>query len=323
MRRFPILLAATVSLTLALPPACSNKGGSDGGSGICGSSNSTCLDSNDCCTGFECAGGMCVFVGGNGGNNGGNNGSSGSGASSGGSSSVSSASGSASGHASSGNNSGSGSSGQGNSSGFGSTGQSSNSGGGSSGATSGYSPDLCSICKSNGKSCTGPSDICVCDPSESGCTTGYCAGSCGTGEQALCPVGTDCLPTPPYGGSGEDYVCFPSSLTCVGGASSSGGGNSGSGSGGGSSGGSSGGSGSGLCSICDSINCPGAEVCGCDPDDPSCNDGYCAPSCDVADAGDQALCAKGTTCVPTTDYATESLQYFVCLPSGGTCLDGG
>jgi hypothetical protein len=118
------------------------------------------------------------------------------------------------------------------------------------------------------------------------------------------------------------YVCYPSSLTCIGGGSSSGGNIGGSSGGFGSSSG--GGGPSSLCSLCDSINCSGTNSqCACDPEDSSCEDGFCVSNCEQGNAADQALCPKGTTCVATIDYETESLSWYGCYPAGGSCIDAG
>jgi hypothetical protein len=319
LRYTPILIALAVSF----PLACNNGGSGDGGPGGCGGTQEACATITDCCPGFECSASKCVFVGGGNGN--GNGGSS---SNAGGSSS--SAGSSAGGTHGSGTSSGGATTGHG-TSGGGTTGHANNgSGGGTSsgGATSGFSPDLCAACESVGN-CTGPNDLCVCDPTDPFCDNGgYCAGSCGTGSQALCPSGTDCVSAVDAESDGEDFVCYPESETCVPGGTSSGGSTNG----GGTSGGNSGGD---LCSVCGVFisttppvptPCPTtSNLCACDPDDSMCIDGFCAASCSVAgaDAGDQALCPKGTTCTPTVDWQTLMIQYFVCYPSDGTCLDAG
>jgi hypothetical protein len=176
-------------------------------------------------------------------------------------------------------------------------------------------------------------DLCVCDPDDANCTNYYCAGNCmnpttGLADQAVCPSVTTCVAATDSQGSMTDYVCLPSPGTCIKGGSSSGGSSGGSSShsgSGSSSGGSSGGSSPDLCFMCgNSTNCSAStDLCVCDPDDGSCTDGFCAGNCENGSVGDQALCPKGTTCVQTMDWQTESITEFVCYPADGTCLDAG
>ncbi len=320
-----------VSIAALLPLACSNGGAADAGNnGICGGSQSTCADITDCCTGFECEGGKCVFVGGGNGGNGGSSsesGSSGSGSSGSHGTSGSGSSGgttvqSSTGFGSSGQGStGLGSTGQG-STGFGSTGQGSTGFGGSTGAGStgfggstgaGSSSGSASGCKPWSGNPV-PTYDAACNPnggtSKVCAPNGLCIANCNSASNVCTTL----------------QVCEVNGHCEASGGSSSGG----SSSGGGSSGGSSG-SASGLCAVCavyPTTTTPdtctgGTSLCACDPDDPSCNDGFCAASCDVGDAGDQALCPSGTTCLQTTDWVTETLVYFVCYPDDGTCLDAG
>jgi hypothetical protein len=177
-------------------------------------------------------------------------------------------------------------------------------------------------------------DLCVCDPDDANCTNYYCAGNCmnpntGLADQAVCPVATTCVAATDSQTDGTDYVCLPSPGTCLAGSSSGGsssGGSTGkSSSGGSSSGASSGGASPDLCALCsNSINCSGAnDICVCDPDDPSCTNGYCAGNCANGTVADQALCPRNNTCVQTLDWQTASITEFACYPLDGTCLDAG
>ena len=68
----------------------------------------------------------------------------------------------------------------------------------------------------------------------------------------------------------------------------------------------------------------GTSLCTCDPDDSTCNDGYCVANCENGSAADQALCPGGTTCLQTLDWLTASVTEFGCYPAAtGSCLDGG
>jgi hypothetical protein len=214
-RRSPLLVA----LAALLPLACGKGHAVDAGPGQCGSSEATCATTQDCCPGFQCAAGTCLFVG-------------------------------------SGNGSSGGSAGQG------------DGGAGSAGSSSG-----------GGTTVKGSS--------------GGASGSQGSGGAS-----SDGASSSGFSGGGAD--------------------------GGGSEAGDGGEAGPDLCASCDAVACSGAALCACDPDDSHCTDGYCAQSCDRADAGDPALCPPGTTCLPTTDYYSESLPYFVCYPAvSKTCLDAG
>jgi hypothetical protein len=102
---------------------------------------------------------------------------------------------------------------------------SSSSSGGSSGASGGLPGDTCSSCTT--ATCSGATDDCVCDPSDAACSNGYCAPDCydastGAGNQAACTGGTQCLEVSDDSasgtgddGSGDDWVCYPASQTCI------------------------------------------------------------------------------------------------------------